>query len=133
MFASLGVGVELYRDVRGADRIRQAFPVFPLEEVIGQESPVLVNPLEKCFHRFPTFDAEVCAMEPEGLIGDLLRQGVVKDIFNFRNTRPLRTRPSSSKAIWIPTRSSRAMCSSTRKRKTRPMTDAFWITRCFLV
>ena len=55
MFASLGVGIELYRCVRFADRILEGlFPVFPHEEVIGQESPVLVNPLGKNgFHRFP--------------------------------------------------------------------------------
>src|SRR5665647_2341307 len=84
MFASLGVGIELYRGVRFADRILECpFPVFPLEEVIGQESPVLVNPLGKNgFHRFPDFLMQKFARwSQKRLIGDLLRQGVVKDIF----------------------------------------------------
>ena len=52
---------------------------------------MLVNPFGKNgFHRFPDFLMKKFARwSQKRLIGDLLRQGVVKDIFNFRNTLPL--------------------------------------------
>ena len=92
MLPSFSIGIELDRGLRFAGRIGEGlFPGFPLEEMIGQESPVLINPLGKNrFHGFPDPLMQQLARRPQKrLISDLLRQGVVKDIFNFRDARPL--------------------------------------------
>ena len=126
MPASLSVGVELYRGVHFADRILEGpLPIFSLEEVIGQESPVLVNPFGKNgFHRHPDFLMEQFAQwSQKCLIGDLLRQGVVKDILDFRNPRLHADQGRLFEQCHLRFQRGlphRAMCSSTRKRKTAP-------------
>jgi hypothetical protein len=79
MVAGLGVGLELYCGVRCADRrLPCPFPVFPLEEVIGQESPGPVNALGKngC-HRFPdSLIKKLARWSQKRLIGNLPGQSL---------------------------------------------------------